>query len=76
MTHEFSVGQFVTLETNRLRLVSVGEFEVLNLLPDRQYRIKNVKENYDRVAQECDLRFHRTKDLKKSAPNTIAIAGD
>jgi hypothetical protein len=75
MTHAFSVGQFVTLEANPLRLVSKGEFEVLNLLPDRQYRIKSVKESYDRVAQESDLQFHRTEDLKKLAANIIAITG-
>jgi hypothetical protein len=76
MTHAFSVGQFVTLEPSPLRLVSTGEFEVLNLLPDRQYRIKNVRENYDRVAQERDLQFHRRQDPEKLVSNTITIVGD
>lgn len=74
MTHAFAVGQFVTLEPNRLRQASTGEYEILYLLPDQQYRIKNEKENYERIAPESDLRFHRVEDKKKSDFNAVAIA--
>jgi hypothetical protein len=56
MDHQFAVGQTVMLETFPLRPGRVGEFEIVRLLPERQYRIKSLTNDHERVAQEDDLR--------------------
>jgi hypothetical protein len=63
MRHTFAVGQSVTLVRSRLTQAQPGNYEVLSVLPDMQYRIKSVKEGPDRVAQERDLRSSANGDL-------------
>jgi hypothetical protein len=39
----------------------VGEFRIVRLLPERQYRIKSLTNDHERVAQEDDLRALPTR---------------
>jgi len=68
MDHAFAVGHTVTLEPSPLRQAPTGDYTVLRLLPDRQYRIKSLKENHERLAQESDLRFSKQIDVFAPSP--------
>ena len=59
MKHAFAVGQTVTLAFAHRRQAPPGDYKVVRLLPDRQYRIKSVSENNERVVRENELRFSR-----------------
>ena len=57
-SHKFKVGDLVTVNPAISRFVPGGVFEVIKQLPgngERQYRIKNADEAYERVARESDL---------------------
>jgi hypothetical protein len=62
MAHKFVIGQTVGLMHRVLRFAAVGGYEIRRLMPaadsdpnDPRYRIKNVEENYERVALESEL---------------------
>jgi hypothetical protein len=60
MTHRYRTGQKVRLSRGfPYRTAVPGEYEVLCRLPSRdgefQYRIKNVREPYERVVKEGEL---------------------
>ncbi|MGD9845504.1 MAG: hypothetical protein AB7O60_16035 [Variibacter sp.] len=61
MDHQFAVGQTVVIETFPLRPGRAGEFKVVRLLPERQYRLKSLTNDHERVAQEDDLRALTTR---------------
>lgn len=73
MNHTFAVGQSVTLVPNRMSQAQPGDYEVLRVLPDLQYRIRSGKERYDRIAQERNLRCSLNGDVKRTS-NDRAIA--
>jgi hypothetical protein len=58
--HKFNVGQSVNFISSGVgRVAAIGEYQVVRLLPaddgDFQYRIKSLRENYERVAKESQL---------------------
>ena len=75
MRHTFAVGQSVTLVRSRLTQAQPGNYEVLSVLPDMQYRIKSVKEGHDRVAQEAAAELDGDDDpddlLREHAPRDL-----
>jgi hypothetical protein len=73
MSHAFAVGQSVMLVRSRLAQAQSGDYEVLGVLPDLQYRIRSEKEGHDRIAQERSLRCSLNGDIKR-ASNDMAIA--
>src|SRR5262245_57330109 len=58
-SHQFDVGESVTLEPSISRNVPGGVYEVTRQLPHNgrefQYRIKSVNEQHERVAGEGEL---------------------
>ena len=60
MTHKFRSGQTVHLSRNMTsRSAPGGDYKVVRQLPvdggEPQYRIKSVREPYERVAKESDM---------------------
>jgi hypothetical protein len=62
MSHKFKIGQTVDLETNLLRSLAPGHYEICHLIPasdqnpgDPCYRIKSIAEKYERAAPESEL---------------------
>jgi hypothetical protein len=58
--HKFRLGQSVQYMPDKLQVrTPLGAFKITRLLPpgsgDRQYRIKNAAEPYERIAQESQL---------------------
>ena len=57
--HKFSVGEFVTLSPGPGSSAATGTYEVMRQLPaegdENQYRVKNMRENHERVAKESQL---------------------
>ncbi len=59
--HSFSIGQSVELVPGRLDgNIPRGAYTVQRLLPndgpDREYRVKNVRDGHERVVRESQLR--------------------
>ena len=57
---KFKVGQMVDFSPNRSAVPASGrEYKIVRLLPDeggqRQYRIKTIAEQFERVAKESEL---------------------
>jgi hypothetical protein len=75
MNHAFAVGQTVTLAFAHRRQAPPGYYKVVRLLPDRQYRIKSVSENNERVVRENELRFSSKSDVfARPRPRDVATA--
>jgi len=59
MAHQFRSGQFVRLCRSIRSGAIEGDYEIVRQLPDEggelQYRIKSMREPYERVAKESDL---------------------
>jgi hypothetical protein len=60
MLHKFNIGQSVSFVSGGVgRVAAIGDYRVIRLLPaddgDFQYRIKSLRENYERVAKESQL---------------------
>ena len=62
MSHKFKIGQTVDLESNILRTLAPGRYEIRHLIPasdrnpgDPCYRIKSIVEKYERAAPESEL---------------------
>jgi hypothetical protein len=72
MGHTFAVGQSVTLVPSRLTQAQPGDYEVLRVLPDLQYRIRSGNERYDRIAQERNLRSSNGEAKRTSNDMVIA----
>lgn len=58
--HKFKLGQSVQYVPDKLQTATpAGAYKITRLLPstgrDQQYRIKNVLEPYERIAQESQL---------------------
>jgi hypothetical protein len=60
MLHKFTIGQSVSFVSGGVgRVAAIGDYEIVRLLPadgdDFQYRIKSLRESYERVAKESQL---------------------
>ncbi len=70
MAHRFTIGQAVDLTPTMLRLMTAGEYEILQLMPasdanpgDPCYRVKNMGEKYERVVRESEMTLSRRPEL-------------
>jgi hypothetical protein len=59
MDHKFAIGQTIVLENIRLQSGHIGEFKVVRLLPEHQYRVRSVTNDHERVVQENDVQARR-----------------
>ncbi len=62
--HKFRIGQSVLFTSRPIgHMIANSTYEVVKLLPsdgaDYQYRIKNPKEAFERVARESQLEYTR-----------------